>query len=101
MRYGERTARGTAGGTKVTWALTLRDRIRVRSGKKIMVSFDTMKDIALLVCQRHELQTRGRIEHSQSGKGELQGYGQGMKLDEDSCEAVKVTCPRCKSSHDG
>ena len=47
MRYGERTARGAAAGTKVTWALTLRDRRRARSGKKIIISCDTMKDIAL------------------------------------------------------
>ena len=47
MRYGERTARGIAGGTNVTWALAPRERRRARSGRKIMVSCDTMKDIAL------------------------------------------------------
>jgi hypothetical protein len=47
LRYGERTARGIAGGTEVTWAVTLRDKRRARSGKKIMASCDTVKDIAL------------------------------------------------------
>ena len=44
MRYGERTASGIDRGA---WALTLRDRRRARSGKKIMASCDIMKDIAL------------------------------------------------------
>ena len=49
MRYGERTERGiaAAGGVDVAWALTLQERRRARNGKKIMVSCDTMKDIAL------------------------------------------------------
>jgi hypothetical protein len=49
-RYGERTARGIAGGKKVCWALTLGERRRARSGRRIMVRRDMMKDIALLDC---------------------------------------------------
>jgi hypothetical protein len=84
LRYGERTARGAAGGTKVTWALTVRDRRRARSGKKIMVSCDTMKDIALfrlpVTLAPENKNNRGRIGDSQSGKGQLQGSGQGMRI---------------------
>jgi hypothetical protein len=79
LRYGERTARGTAEGTKVTWALTLRDKRRARSGKKIMVSCGTVKAIALfrrpVTSTPDKKNNRGRIGHSQSGKGQLQGSG--------------------------
>jgi hypothetical protein len=54
VRYGERTARGIAGGKKVCWALTLRERRRARIGKRIMVRRDMIKDI--LDRQRHLLQ---------------------------------------------
>jgi hypothetical protein len=81
LRYGERTARGTAGGTKDTWALTLRDRRRVRSGKKIMVSCDKMKDIALfrvlVTSALDKKNNRGRIGHSQSGKDSCRDPGKG------------------------
>jgi hypothetical protein len=84
VRYGERTARGIAGGKKVCCALTLGERRRARSGKKIMVRRDIMKDIALLDRHGHQLQAkkkdRGRVGHSQSGARELQSLGQGMRL---------------------
>lgn len=48
MRYGERTARGIAGGKNVCWALTFVERIRVRSSKRLVVRRDMVKDIALL-----------------------------------------------------
>jgi hypothetical protein len=84
LRYGERTTRGIAGGTKVTWALTLRDRRRARSGKKIMVSCDTIKDIALFRLPVRSAPdkkiNRGRIGNSESGKGQFQRSGQGTKI---------------------
>jgi hypothetical protein len=48
LRYGERTARGIAEGKKACCALTLWGRRRARSGKRIMVSRDTVRDIAFL-----------------------------------------------------
>jgi hypothetical protein len=48
LRYGERTARGIAEGKKACCALTvLWERRRAKSDKRIMVSRDTMRDIAL------------------------------------------------------
>jgi hypothetical protein len=43
LRYGERTARGIAKGK----AVTLEESRRVRSSKKIMVSRDTKRKIAV------------------------------------------------------
>jgi hypothetical protein len=85
LKYGERTTRGIAGGTKVTWALTSRDRRRARSGKKITVSCDTtIKDIALfrlpVTSAPDKKINRGRIDDSESGKGQFQRSGQGVKI---------------------
>jgi hypothetical protein len=75
LRYGERTARGTAGGKEVTWAVTLRDKRRARSGKKIMVSCDTMKDIALF-----------RVPvTSAPGKKTIEGGLATRRVEKDSC----------------
>jgi hypothetical protein len=46
VRYGERTAKGTAGGKKVCWALAKGETRRVKSSKRMMVGCDTMIDIA-------------------------------------------------------
>jgi hypothetical protein len=62
VRYGERTARGTAGGKNVCWAFTLEERRRVRSGKRIMVRRNMMKDIALLDRHGHQLQAGRTVE---------------------------------------
>jgi hypothetical protein len=62
VRYGERTARGIAGGKKVCWALTLGERRRVRSSISIMVRRDVMKNIALLNSHRHMLQARRKAK---------------------------------------
>jgi hypothetical protein len=58
VRYGERTARGIAGGKNVCWAFTLEEKRRVRSGNRIMVRRDMIKDIALLDRHEHQLQAR-------------------------------------------
>jgi hypothetical protein len=44
LRYGERTARGTAGKK----ATMLEERRRVKRNKRIIVSRNTMRDIALI-----------------------------------------------------
>ena len=54
MRYGERTARGIAGGKRICWDLTFRRRRSVRSSKKT-VRRDIAKDIALLDRNGHKL----------------------------------------------
>ncbi len=82
MRYGERTARGIAEGTKVTWALTLRERRRARSGKKSMVSRDTKRVIALF--RPSDIGSTGRKPdrgngHSQGGTGQLRPAGLRVK----------------------
>jgi hypothetical protein len=101
LRYGERTARGTARGTKDTWALTLRDRRRARSGKKIMVSCDTIKDIALfrlpVTSAPDKKINRGRIDNSGEWErtvSEIWARGKNCR------EAAKVTRPQSKDSHD-
>jgi hypothetical protein len=68
VRYGERTARGIAGGKNVCWAFTLGEKSRVRSGKRIIerpLRRDVMEDIALLnpqVRHRHQLHAGKMIE---------------------------------------
>jgi len=44
-RYGERTARGIAGGKKVLWALALGEKRRARNSKSIIFNCDVAKDM--------------------------------------------------------
>jgi hypothetical protein len=62
VRYGERTARGIAGGKKVCWAHAKGETRRVKSSKRMMVRRDTMIDIASLDRLGHQLQARNPIE---------------------------------------
>jgi len=68
---------------------------------KIMVSCDTKKNIALVrlpvTSAPDKKNNRGRVGHSQSGEGQLQESGQGIRI---FWEAAKVTRPQCKTSHD-
>jgi hypothetical protein len=48
VRYGERTARGIAGGKRFCWDLTFRRRRSVRSSKKIVGRDTIAKDIAFV-----------------------------------------------------
>ena len=77
MRYGERTARGIAGGRNVACALTLRERRRMRIGKRIMVSCDTTKDHALF--RLPVTSAPGRIGHSQKGRESYRNLGKGRE----------------------
>jgi hypothetical protein len=45
-RYGERTARGIAGGKRVCWALAIRER-RARNSKSITFNWAMIKDIVI------------------------------------------------------
>ena len=60
LRYGERTARGTAGGKRVCWVLAPEERRRARSNKNFMLNCDMMRDIVLLGHQEHQLLAWGR-----------------------------------------
>jgi hypothetical protein len=63
LRYGERTARGIAAGKKACCALTvLWERRMAKSGKRIMISRDPMRDIALFRTPVHQVQARKKIE---------------------------------------
>jgi len=46
-RYGERTARGTAGGKRVCWALMSGERRKEKNNKSIIFDWVMMKDIVL------------------------------------------------------
>ena len=48
LKYGERTARGIAEGKKACCALTRWERRRAKSGKRIMIRRDTVRDFAFL-----------------------------------------------------
>ena len=72
--YGERTARGIAGGKKVLWALALGGKRRESNSKSIIFNWDVIKDMVSLDCHWHKLEGRcecvkGEISHSQSGAG--------------------------------
>ena len=101
MRYGERTARGIAGGTNVTWALTLWERRRARSDKKKMVSCDTMNDIGLFRLPVTSTPDKKTKERKDWPLAEWKRMAEGIwAKDEKSWEATKVTRPQCKTSHD-
>ena len=54
-RYGERTARGIAGGKTVCWALAIGTRRRERNSKSISLNWDGVEDIVSLDCHRQPL----------------------------------------------
>jgi hypothetical protein len=86
-KYGERTARGTAGGNKVCWALALGETRRVRSSKRSDIVIDIASFRASAPGKKPD---RRGVDDSKSGAGRLKGsglQGKGWKFC-DTCEIL-------------
>ena len=59
LRYGERTARGTAGGKRVRWVLAPEERRRARNNKNFMLNCDMRQDMVLLDHREYQLLVGG------------------------------------------
>ena len=70
VRYGERTARGTAAGKRICWDLTFRGRRSERSSEKMMVRSDVTEDIAFSDRNGHA------VSSSEKNDSDVVGYSQ-------------------------
>ena len=82
MRYGERTARGTAAGKRICWDRTFWGKRSERSSGKMMERNDVTENIAFSDCNGHTVSTGKKndsdaVDYSQSGVGQFQGSGKG------------------------